>query len=87
MLDEEHIEDAVKTCAKNPLLLRLLAHFIENSGCFRQGISKDERLEIYRRGYGDFGLYIRDLLLNYAPKAYTDLIIDELKRKKEEKNI
>ena len=80
MLDIEHIEDAIKTCAKNPILLRLLAHFIEISGCFRQGIAKDERAEIYNRGYGDFGLYIRGLLLEYAPKAYMELMLDELNK-------
>ena len=84
MLDSEHIEDAIKTCAKNPLTLKLLAHFIEISGCFRQGIAKDERSEIYLRGYGDFGLYIRGLLLEYAPKAYMELMLDELRKEKAE---
>lgn len=84
MLDEEHIEDAVKTCAKSPVILGLLVHFIEKSGCFRQGIAKDERAEIYLRGYGDFGLYIRDLLLEYAPKVYTEFMLEELRKNSEE---
>ena len=84
MLDEEHLEDAIKTCAKNPLLLKLLSHFVEKSGCFRVGIAKDERLESYNKGYGDFGLYIRGLLLEHAPKAYMELILDELSKIEEE---
>lgn len=87
MLDEEHLGDAIKTCAKNPQALKLLWHFIEISGCFRQGISKDERLEIYNRGYGDFGLYIRGLLLEYAPKAYMNLAVEEINKSKEEKDV
>lgn len=78
MLDEEHLEDAFKTCLKNPMFIKLLFHFIEKSGCFRQGIAKDEKIEFYNRGYGDFGLYIRDLVLKYAPKAYADTFLENL---------
>jgi len=74
MLDDEHLKDAIETAANNEIILKLLGHFIEKSGCFRQGIAKDERTENYNRGYGDFGLYIRELLLKYAPTAYIRII-------------
>lgn len=70
LMDDEHLEDAVKTAAANETVLKLMMHFIEKSACFRQGLAKDDRQEIYNRGYGDFGLYIRELLLKYAPEAY-----------------
>ena len=74
MLDEEHLKDAVETAANNKTVLKLLGHFIEKSACFRQGIAQDNRMEIYNRGYGDFGLYIRELLIKYALPQYLKLI-------------
>jgi hypothetical protein len=79
MLDEEHLKDAIETAANNDITLKLLWHFIEKSGCFRQGIAKDERTENYNRGYGDFGLYIRELLIAYAPAAYIKFIEEGVK--------
>ena len=84
MLDEEHLKDAVETAASNEITLKLLFHLIEKSGCFRQGIAKDDRTEAYLRGYGDCGLYIRNLLLEYAPSAYLSLFEKELERAKNE---
>lgn len=74
LLDDEHLEDAIKSAAANKNMLKLLFHFISKSGAFRQGLAKDDRTEFYNRGYGDFGLYIRELLLKYAPKAYIEQI-------------
>jgi hypothetical protein len=79
LLDDEHLEDAIKEAAASKNILKLLMHFIYKSGAFRQGLAKDERTENYNRGYGDFGLYIRDLLLQYAPNAYMSEIIEGVK--------
>ena len=86
MLDEEHLKDAVQTAANNKTVLKLLGHFIKKSSCFRQGIAQDNRMEIYNRGYGDFGLYIRELLMKYALPQYLKLIKEgeENDRRKEE---
>ena len=74
LLDEENLELAVQNTANLPDGLKLLAHFISSSGCYTQGLSKDERTELYNKGQRDFGLKIRDLLLEYAPNKYIELI-------------
>lgn len=74
MLDEEQLKQAVENAVCSPDCVNLLAHLIEKSGCFRTGLHNNDRQEIYNRGYGDFGLYIRQLLLNYAPKVYIEII-------------
>lgn len=71
MLNDEEVKEAFEnTLNGSKYAAVLLRHFIEKSGCFRQGLAKDDRTEIYNRGYGDFGLYIRDLFLRYAPDVY-----------------
>lgn len=75
MLDDEKLERAFKnTLNGSKDSIDLFAHLIEKSGCFRQGLAKDERTENYNRGYGDFGLYIRSLFLQYAPETYLEII-------------
>lgn len=74
MLDEEHLKQAVENATTCPDCVDLLAHLIEKSSCFRVGLAKDDRQEIYNRGYGDFGLYIRQLLLDYTPEVYIKII-------------
>ncbi len=75
MLDDEHLKEAfTNAITSSKYTEELLMHLIEKSGCFRQGLAKDDRTENYNRGYGDFGLYIRSLFLQYAPKTYLELI-------------
>lgn len=75
MLDEEKLEQAFKnTINGSKDSIDLFAHLIDKSACFRQGLAKDERTELYNRGYGDFGLYIRSLFLQYAPDTYLEII-------------
>lgn len=75
MLDDEKLEEAFKnTLNGSKSAIDLFWHLIEKSACFRQGLAKDERTEIYNRGYGDFGLYIRSLFLQYAPDTYLEII-------------
>ena len=74
MLDDEHLKTAVENSVTCPDCVNLLRHLIEKSGCFRTGLARDDRLEIYNRGWGDFGLYIRQLLLEYAPEVYIKII-------------
>ena len=75
MLDEEHLEEAFKnTLSGSKSAIDLFAHLIEKSGCFRQGLAKDDRSETYNRGYGDFGLYLRSLFMLYAPDTYVEII-------------
>ena len=74
MLDDEHLKQAVENAVTNSYCVDLLKHLIDKSGCFRIGLAKDERQEIYNRGYGDFGLYIRSLLLEYTPEVYIEII-------------
>ena len=75
MLDDEKLEEAFKnTLNGSKSAIDLFWHLIEKSACFRQGLAKDDRTEIYNRGYGDFGLYIRSLFLQYAPDTYLEII-------------
>jgi len=74
MLDDEHLKQAVENAVTNSYCVDLLKHLIDKSCCFRTGLAKDERQEIYNRGYGDFGLYIRSLLLEYTPEVYIEII-------------
>ena len=76
MLDDEKLKLTIEHIFKcsNKSAIDLFKHLIDKSACFRQGIAKDERTEIYKRGYGDFGLYLRSLLLEYAPEAYIEII-------------
>jgi len=74
LLDEEKLELAVQNTANLPDGLKLLTHLMTYSGCFTQGLSKDERTELYNKGQRDFGLKIRDLLLEYAPNKYIEVI-------------
>lgn len=75
MLDEEKLEQAFKNTVNGSKdSIDLFAHLIDKSACFRQGLAKDERTELYNRGYGDFGLYIRSLFLQYAPDTYLEII-------------
>jgi hypothetical protein len=75
MLDEEHLQEAFKnTINGSKSSIDLFAHLIEKSGCFRQGLAKDERQENYNRGFGDFGLYLRSLFMLYAPDTYIEIL-------------
>lgn len=75
MLDDEKLKEAFNnTINGSKDSINLFAHLIEKSACFRQGLAKDERTENYNRGYGDFGLYIRSLFLQYAPERYLEII-------------
>ena len=75
MLDEEHLKEAfINTINGSRSSLDLFKHLIDKSGCFRQGLAKDDRTEFYNRGYGDFGQYLRSLFLLYAPKEYLEII-------------
>lgn len=51
MLDDEHLKQAVENAVTNSYCVDLLKHLIDKSGCFRTGLAKDERQEIYNRGY------------------------------------
>lgn len=73
-MDEDKLKLTVENAVNSPDCVDLLAHLIEKSGCFREGLHNNERQEIYNRGYGDFGLYIRRLLLNYVPEVYIGII-------------
>lgn len=80
MLDDEHLKEAfTNAISSSKYTVELLAHLIDKSGCFRQGLAKDDSTETYNRGYGDFGLYIRSLFLQYAPKKYLELIEERTK--------
>lgn len=70
MLSDENLKSVFEKAVKNDATVELLAHLIDLSGCFRQGLAKDERTETYLRGFGDFGLYIRELFLKYTPEIY-----------------
>ncbi len=71
LLDDEKLKEAFEGAVQqSESAVKLLIHFIEHSGCFRTGLAQDDRQELYNRGYGDFGLYIRDLFLEYAPEEY-----------------
>ena len=74
MLNDEELKTAFQSAVKSNDTVYLLYHFIQISGCFRKGLAKDERTENYLRGKGDFGLYLRDLFLQYAPETYTQLL-------------
>ncbi len=75
MLNDEKLKEAFTNTLNGSKSAKiLLKHFIDKSGCFRQGLARDERTEIYNRGYGDFGLYIRALFLQYAPETYMEII-------------
>lgn len=74
MLTDEQLKTAFQNAVKSNDTVYLLYHFIEISGCFRQGIAKDDRTECYLRGKGDFGLYLRNLFLEFAPETYAELI-------------
>jgi len=75
MLDDEKLKMAfTNTINGSKSSIDLFTHLIDKSGCFRQGLAKDEKTEFYNRGYGDFGLYLRDLFLQYAPETYLEII-------------
>ena len=74
MLTEEQLKTAFQNAVKSRDTVYLLYHLIKISGCFRRGISQDDRLECYLRGKSDLGLFIRELFLDYAPEIYSDLI-------------
>lgn len=75
MLDDENLKEAfINTINGSKSSIDLFAHLIKKSACFRQGLAKDERTELYNRGYGDFGLYLRSLFLQYAPDTYLEII-------------
>lgn len=75
MLDEEHLQEAfINTINGSKSAVDLFQHLIEKSGCFRQGLAKDDRQETYNRGYGDFGLYLRSLFMLYAPTTYLEIL-------------
>ena len=75
MVEDEKLEEAVKNTLNGSIsAIDLFWHVIEKSACFRQGLAKDDRTEIYNRGYSDFGLYIRSLFLQYAPDTYLEII-------------
>lgn len=85
MLDNEHLKEAfLNTVNGSKSSLDLFKHLLEKSGCFRQGIAKDERAEIYNRGYGDFGLYLRELFLAYAPEKYIEIIRKSVEESEEQ---
>lgn len=73
-MDEDKLKQTVRNAVLSKDTVELLKYFIDKSSCFRQGLAKDEKQEIYNRGYGDFGLHIRELLLNYAPEIYIEII-------------
>lgn len=86
MLDDEKLKEAVENTATSPYAVSLIKHLIDKSGCFRQGLAKDEKTEFYNRGYGDFGLYIRNLLLDYSPETYIEIIKEGVKENERARN-
>lgn len=74
MLDEEKLEEVVCNTANSADGLRFIEYLLQRSGCFTKGIAKDEKTEFYLKGWRDFGLEIRDLLIQYAPNAYIEII-------------
>ena len=78
-MDENYLKRIFQGAIRSKDTAELLIHFIDKSACFRQGLAKDERTENYNRGWGDFGLYIRSLFLNYAPEIYANIIKEGVK--------
>lgn len=73
-MEEEKLKETVQNAVLSEYTIDLLGYLIERSECFREGLAKDERQENYNRGFGDFGLMIRKLLLEYAPHVYMQII-------------
>ena len=73
LLSDEKLELVIQNIAVTKDGKKFFEHILASSGMFNIGFNGNSR-DIYNKGRSDFGLEIRDLLMQYAMNDYIEII-------------
>lgn len=73
LLTDEQLELVVSNIARTEDGKKLFGHLLESSRVFAKGFNGNSR-DIYNKGRSDFGLEIRELLMQYALDEYFEIL-------------
>ena len=74
-ITEEKLKLIIKNIASDNDGILFLDHLLDKTEPFSRGILCDTKRDYYNKGKRDIGLYILDLLSQYAPQEYIEILI------------
>lgn len=74
LLDDDNLKIVVNNVAVTEDGRKLLGHLLESSRVFLTGIKGDVSRDAYNRGRADFGLELREIIINSNIEQYFKIL-------------